>query len=83
MATGNESLIKAKVDLHSFDPAVVDAAVNKGLTTAQAVHRAGERALSERDYRRRGLALSLVTIAVTMAGLWLAVREVERRRGVP
>lgn len=82
LATGNEGLIKAKVDLHGFDPAVVDAAVSKGLTTAQAVHQAGERALGERDYRRRGLALSLVTIAVTMAGLWLAVRAVERRRGV-
>jgi predicted CXXCH cytochrome family protein len=78
--TGNESLIKAKVELHSFDPAVVDASVSKGLAVARSVQRAGEKALAERDYRRRGLALSLVTIAVTMAGLWLAVREVDRRR---
>lgn len=77
---GNENLIKAKVELHSFDAAVVDASVRKGLTTAQSVYRAGEKALAERDFRRRGLALSLVTIAVTMAGLWLAVREVDRRR---
>ena len=80
LASGNENLIKAKVELHSFDPAVVDASVAKGLTVAQSVHQAGEKALSDRDYRRRGLALSLVTIAITMAGLWLAVREVDRRR---
>jgi predicted CXXCH cytochrome family protein len=77
--TGNESLIKAKVELHSFDPAVVDNSVKKGLAVAQSVYGAGEKALAERDYRRRGLALSLVTIAVTMAGLWLAAKEVDRR----
>jgi hypothetical protein len=83
LASGNESLIKAKVDLHSFNPDVVDASVDKGLQIAQSVYRAGEQALAERDYRRRGLALSLVTIAVTMAGLWLAVRELDRRRSSP
>ena len=80
IGAGNESLVKAKVDLHSFNLAVVDAAVSKGLEIAQAAHRAGEKALAEREYRRKGLALSLVTIAVTMAGLWLAVREIDRRR---
>jgi hypothetical protein len=83
LASGNESLIKAKVDLHSFNPDVVGASVDKGLQIAQSVYRAGEQALAERDYRRRGLALSLVTIAVTMAGLWLAVRELDRRRSSP
>ncbi|MBI3696796.1 MAG: hypothetical protein HY238_18415 [Acidobacteria bacterium] len=80
LGAGNENLVKAKVELHSFDPAMVDAAVSKGLEIGQAAQRAGEKAMVERDYRRKGLALSLVTIAVTMAGLWLAVREIDRRR---
>ncbi|MBI3669505.1 MAG: cytochrome c3 family protein [Acidobacteria bacterium] len=80
LGTANESLVKAEVDLHSFDPAMVDGAVAKGLEVAQSSYRAGQKALEERDYRRKGLALSLVTIVVTMAGLWLAVRELDNRR---
>jgi predicted CXXCH cytochrome family protein len=83
LSAGQESLVKARVDLHAFDPALVDAAAKKGLQVAEAGYRAGERALADRDFRRKGLALSLATIAVTMIGLWLAVRELDRRRGRP
>jgi predicted CXXCH cytochrome family protein len=80
LSAAQENLIKARVDLHSFDPAVLDAAAGKGLAAARAAFQAGEKALAERDYRRKGLALALIAIAATMAGLWLAVRELERRR---
>ena len=80
LGTANENLIKARVSVHSFDPALVDAAVQKGLAAAQTGYRAGQKALQERDFRRKGLALSLATIAVTMLGLWLAVRELDARR---
>ena len=78
--SASENLIKAKVDLHSFDPAVVEAAAKKGLEATQATYRAGQKALDERDFRRKGLALALVTIAVTMLGLWLAVRGLDGGR---
>ncbi len=74
-----ESLVKARVDVHSFIPAQVEAEVKKGLAAAESSRRASERALAERDYRRKGLALSLVAIGITMAGLWLAIRELESR----
>ena len=83
LSAGQESLVKARVDLHAFDPALVDAAAQKGLQVAEAGYRAGERALADRDFRRKGLALSLATIGVTMVGLWLAVRELDRRRDRP
>lgn len=77
-SAGRESLIRAKVELHGFDSVLVDGSVKKGLEIAAAAHRVGEKALQERDFRRKGLLLSLTTIAVTMAGLWLALRELER-----
>jgi len=79
LSGGRESLIRAKVELHGFDPVLMDGSVKKGLEIAAAARRAGEKALQERDFRRKGLLLSLTAIGVTMAGLWLAVRELERR----
>lgn len=77
-----ESLVKARVAVHSFVPAQVEAEVKKGIAAAESSRRASETALAERGYRRKGLALSLVAIGITMAGLWLAIRELESRNGV-
>jgi predicted CXXCH cytochrome family protein len=79
MTNGHESLIKARVDLHAFDPAAVDAWIDKGLQVTKTTYRAGEKALEERDFRRKGLALSLAAIVIAMAGLFLAVRRLEGR----
>jgi hypothetical protein len=79
LGSASENLVKAKVELHSFDPARVDAISQKGLAAAAAVYREGQKALQERDFRRKGLAFSLIAIAVTIAGLWLASRELDAR----
>jgi predicted CXXCH cytochrome family protein len=76
-----ENLIKARVAVHAFDVAAVEKPVNDGLAIAKETLEAGEGALKERDSRRVGLALSLVTILVTLAGLWLAIRTLESRSG--
>lgn len=77
LSSANESLIKAEVNLHSFDPAVVEGEAKKGLASAQTSYQGGEQALRERDVRRKGLALSLVSIVAVMLGLWLKVRQIE------
>ena len=41
--------------------------------------RAGEKAVQDHDSRRVGLALSLVTILVTMAGLSMTIRSLESK----
>ena len=38
----------------------------------------GVAALHERGVRRRGLLLSLAFVSVTVVGLWLTIRRVER-----
>jgi hypothetical protein len=67
------------VAMHEFQVAAVAKPVQEGLAVAAETRRAGEQALKERDWRRIGLALSLVTIVVTMAGLWMAIRSLEAK----
>jgi predicted CXXCH cytochrome family protein len=74
-----ENLVKARVAVHAFRVAAVAKPVEEGLRIAAETRRAGVEALKERDRRRVGLGVSLVTIAVTIAGLWLAIRSLERQ----
>ena len=79
---GREDLVKARVALHTFQVAAMAKPVEQGLAVAAETRRAGEKALHDRDTRRIGLALSLVTILVTMAGLWMAIRTLESKAPV-
>jgi predicted CXXCH cytochrome family protein len=76
---GREALVKARVAMHEFQVAAVAQPVEEGLAVATETRRAGEKALQDRNSRRVGLALSLVTILVTMAGLWMAIRSLESK----
>jgi hypothetical protein len=73
----HESLVKARVAVHAFDPAAVEEPVREGLKIAAGTYLAGQQALEERQRRRLGLGVSLVTIVVTLAGLWLAIKRLE------
>jgi predicted CXXCH cytochrome family protein len=77
LSSANESLVKARVQVHAFRPEAVEEAVAEGLAQARGSYETGQQALEERDFRRTGLAVSLLTIVLTMAGLWLAVRHIE------
>jgi predicted CXXCH cytochrome family protein len=77
---GREDLVKARVAVHAFDVAVVKKPVSEGMAAARETYRAGEIALKERNSRRIGLAVSLITILVTILGLWLAIRNLEGKR---
>lgn len=74
-----EALIKARVAIHAFNPEAVRKPASEGMAIADETRRAGEGALKERDRRRIGLALSLLTILITMAGLRMAIRSIERK----
>ncbi|HYM08855.1 MAG TPA: cytochrome c3 family protein [Terriglobales bacterium] len=72
-----ENLVKAAVAVHAFRTAAVQKPVGEGLAIAAQTYRAGVDALRERGVRRLGLAVSLVAIAMTILGLWLALRAIE------
>jgi len=74
-----DALTKARVTIHSFQPQLVERDVAAGLKLAEKTYLAGTGALAERDYRRKGLAVSLVSILVVLAGLRFFIRELEAR----
>ena len=73
-----EFLVKSRVAVHTASLAAIGQSVDAGLAAAAQTRRAGEDALRERDHRRIGLAVSLIAILITIGGLWLALRAVER-----
>ena len=73
-----DALTKARVTIHSFQPALVNQDIQEGLQIAAKDLQAGKDALRERNYRRGGLALALLSIFVTIVGLLLYIRQIER-----
>jgi len=74
-----ENLVKAAVAVHAFQAAAVHKPVQEGMAIAAETFHAGTSALKERRFRRLGLTVSLIAIVITMLGLWLAIRGIERR----
>ncbi len=80
LTSARDQLTKARVTLHSFITAKIDADIKLGQTTAEKTRQAGEKALRERDYRRAGLGISLLTIVAMLIGLKLYIGEVESKK---
>ncbi len=76
-AGANEALVKARVKVHTFTIEPVDEIVREGLNLASQARQTGVDALVERDFRRKGLGISLISIVLVMIGLWLKVRSIE------
>jgi nitrate/TMAO reductase-like tetraheme cytochrome c subunit len=75
----NEALVKARVNVHTFDEAEVRKLTDQGVETSQKAYQAGLAALRERDFRRKGLGVALIAIVLAISGLYLKIREIESR----
>jgi len=80
LSQADDALTKARASIHRFQVAAVRENSAAGLTVAKSAHQAAKRALAERDYRRRGLFVSLALILLTIGALLAAIRERDRRR---
>jgi hypothetical protein len=78
----HEQLIKARVEIHAFNPARIDAITSEGMKVAEEAHQEGVGALAELAYRRKGLAASLIVIALVVLSLWMLIRTLERRKPI-
>jgi predicted CXXCH cytochrome family protein len=71
-------LVDARVVVHGFSPELLDGAVKPGIEIAQKAHQQGLQALDEAAFRRKGLALALVVIGLTIVAIYLKVRDLEK-----
>jgi hypothetical protein len=72
-----DSLTKARVTIHSFRKDLVDQDIQAGFDVAAKNLQAGQRAMAERNYRRVGLGVSLLAIAVMLVGIRLYIKKIE------
>jgi len=73
-----DALTKARVTIHSFRKDLVDQDIQEGLKISAKNLQAGKNALAERDFRRKGLGLAVVFILMSVVGLFLYIRQLER-----
>ena len=76
---GRESLVKARLAMHTFKPEEMRKPIDAGMAIANETLNAGEAALREKDFRRLGLAISVFFIAITVAAIWFLIRRLEAR----
>jgi predicted CXXCH cytochrome family protein len=72
-------LTLSRTEMHAFEPALVGTIVDAGLGLTTAVDQAADRADRELQFRRRGLAASMVVLLLMVGALVLKIREIERR----
>jgi hypothetical protein len=71
--------VLARTEVHAFDPATLAPIVAEGRTMIAGVERAGQDALAELQFRRRGLAVSLGAILLVVLALAVKMRQLDRR----
>jgi hypothetical protein len=75
----HSALVQARTVLHTFNLDSVTARVDEGLEVAGSVEVKGRKALSDLQFRRIGLAVSVFIIVLLTVGLILKIRQVESR----
>ena len=78
LARADEALTKARADVHFFQPYAVQQAVAGGLTIARTAKAQAVRLHREREFRRKGLFVSLALILAAITALALKIRDLDR-----
>jgi len=75
----DDSLIKARTMVHSFNLARVQELTQQGLKIAQKTIEEGQKALAEIQFRRKWLAISMLIIFLVAATLYAKIRQIDKR----
>jgi hypothetical protein len=73
------ALVKARAAIHGFNLNGVNAEVKPGLEISDKAYARGVRALDELQFRRKGLAVSVLVILALVVGLILRIRQMEKK----
>jgi len=73
------ALIKARATIHGFDQAILDKEIEPGLKISENAYARGLEAMDELQYRRKGLAVSVLIIVALIIGLIIKIRQMESR----
>ena len=73
-------LTVARTQMHTFDPAAVHTVIAEGMQDLTGVEKAGNQALADLRFRRRGLFVSLVAILLMVVALTFKIRDLDRQR---
>lgn len=79
LTEAQDDLTKARVAVHNFQVTPVEKDVQAGLAVTRKTYQAGVAAMAERDYRRKGLGISLLVILAVIIGLALMIKNVESK----
>jgi hypothetical protein len=74
-----DTLLKARASVHLADPAAVKILADEGVKIADRGHAKGVQALEDLAFRHKGLWISVGIICVTIVGLVLKIRDLDRR----
>jgi len=77
---GRQDLTKARTQVHSFNAANVESDIKAGLIIATRTEEKGKQALSEYQFRRKGLAVSLIIILAVILTLYFKIKDIEHRQ---
>ncbi len=74
-----DALVKAQAAVHAFTVEAVVEEADPGLAIAAKGYERGMEALEELQFRRKGLAVSVVIIVALIGGLVVKIRQLDRR----
>jgi hypothetical protein len=72
---GKDRLVRARVEVHKFNPAALAPVLEEGDKIAAASEQSGLKALDELAFRRKGLAVSVFIILLMIGMLLLKIRQ--------
>lgn len=75
-----QNLTKARTQVHAFNAASVKSLVDEGLKISKRAEDKGKQALGEYQFRRKGLAVSLIIILAVIVSLYFKIKEIDTRQ---
>ena len=77
---GTNADVESRALIHSFDPQRMLKRTQEGEDAVHAAQKAGNAAMAELLFRRRGLGVSLILVVMVLVGLGLKIRQIDRDR---